>query len=88
MRRAGAAVVCVVLTGLVGLSASQDLMGSVSGLLTDTTGRGVPGATISVVSERMKFARLSPTRLVPITCRTERSVPHRGADERVPDEDR
>ena len=52
MRRACAAVVCVVLTGLVCLSASQDRTGSVSGVLTDTTGRGLPGATIVVVSEQ------------------------------------
>ena len=52
MRSACAAVVCVVLTGLVGLSASQDRTGSLSGVLTDTTGRGLPGATIVVVSEQ------------------------------------
>jgi hypothetical protein len=52
MRRASAAAVCVLLTGLVGLSASQDRTGSVSGVLTDTTGRGLPGATITVLSER------------------------------------
>ncbi|MEP6917056.1 MAG: carboxypeptidase-like regulatory domain-containing protein [Acidobacteriota bacterium] len=52
MRRACAAVVCVLLTGLVCLSASQDRTGSVSGVLTDTTGRGLPGATIVVVSEQ------------------------------------
>jgi hypothetical protein len=51
MRRGCAAAVCVVLTGLIGLSASQDRTGSLSGVITDTTGRGLPGATITVVAE-------------------------------------
>lgn len=52
MRRACAAAVCVLLTGLVGLSASQDRTGSLSGVITDTTGRGLSGATITAVAEQ------------------------------------
>ena len=52
MRRGCAAAVSVVLTGLVGLSASQDRTGSLSGVITDTTGRGLPGATITAVAEQ------------------------------------
>jgi hypothetical protein len=52
MRSACAAVVCGVLAGLVGLSASQDPTGSVSGVLTATTRRGLPGAAIVVRSEQ------------------------------------
>ena len=52
MRRRCAAAVCVLLTGLVGLRASQDRTGSLSGVITDTTGRGLPGATIIAVAEQ------------------------------------
>ena len=52
MRRTCAAAVCVLLTGLVALSASQDRTGSLSGVITDTTGRGLPGATITAVAEQ------------------------------------
>jgi hypothetical protein len=52
MRRPWAAAVCMLLTGLVGLRASQDRTGSLSGLITDTTGRGLPGATITAVAEQ------------------------------------
>ena len=51
MRRGCAVAVCLVLTGLVGLRAHQDRTGSLSGVITDTTGRGLPGATITAVSE-------------------------------------
>jgi hypothetical protein len=66
MRRGCAVAVSVVLTGLVGLSASQDRTGSLSGVITDTTGRGLPGATITAVAEQGKLARQSLIRLVHI----------------------
>ncbi len=52
MRRGCAAAICIVLMGLVGLRASQDRTGSLSGVITDTTGRGLPGATITAVAEQ------------------------------------
>jgi hypothetical protein len=54
MRRGCPAAVCVVLTGLVGLGANQDRPGSLSGVITDTTGRGLPGATITALPEQGK----------------------------------
>jgi hypothetical protein len=60
MRRGCAAAACVLLTGLVGVSASQDRTGSLSGVITDTTGRGLPGATITAVAEQGE-ARLAVT---------------------------
>ena len=56
MRRGCAAAACVLLTGIVGLSASQDRAGSLSGVITDTTGRGLPGATITAVAEQGEAA--------------------------------
>ena len=52
MRRGCAVAICIVLMGLVGLRASQDRTGSLSGVITDTTGRGLPGATITAVAEQ------------------------------------
>jgi hypothetical protein len=52
MRRQCAAAACVVLMGLVGINASQYRTGSLSGVITDTTGRGLPGATITAVAEQ------------------------------------
>ena len=52
MRRVCAAAVCVLLAGLVGLAASQDRTGALSGLITDTTGRALPGATVTAVAEQ------------------------------------
>lgn len=52
MHRAYAGAVCVVMVGLVHLSASQRRAGSLSGVITDTTGRGLPGATVTVVAEQ------------------------------------
>jgi hypothetical protein len=51
MRRRWFSTMGLTLAALVGLGASQNQPGSISGVITDTTGRGLPGATISAVSE-------------------------------------
>ncbi len=51
MRRLCSSTMSLALAAVVGLGASQNQPGSISGVITDTTGRGLPGATIAVVSE-------------------------------------
>ena len=51
MRRMVASTMGVVLAMLVGLGASQNQTGSITGVISDTTGRGLPGASIAVVSD-------------------------------------
>ncbi len=52
MRGTCAVAVCVLLMAFVGLRASQDRTGSLSGVITDTTGRGLPGVTITALAEQ------------------------------------
>ncbi len=51
MRRMCSSTMGLALAALVGLGAAQNQPGSISGVITDTTGRGLPGATITAVSE-------------------------------------
>jgi hypothetical protein len=51
MRRLCSTTMGLALAALVGVGAAQNQSGSISGVITDTTGRGLPGATISAVSE-------------------------------------
>ena len=50
MRSLCAGTASVILTALVGLGARQNQTGAISGLITDTTGRVLPGAAITAVS--------------------------------------
>jgi hypothetical protein len=51
MRSLCAGTAGLVMTALVAVAASQNGTGSISGVLTDTTGRGLPGAAITAAAD-------------------------------------
>ena len=53
MRSLCAATAGLVMTALVAVAASQTGTGSISGVLTDTTGRGLPGAAITAAADSL-----------------------------------